>query len=301
MNARLRALERGDLPAARALLADACRFDPAAAVAEEKLFGAAPAAASEPIGAFDDAGALEGLAVTSARWLRLLAVAPGARGRGVGSALLAAAERAIAANGAPRARTMDQPGNYLAPGVAADNADAIAWLERRGYARLEENTNLAIDLAHNPRVTAARAAELADRAASRGYDVRRARADERPALSAAVTAAFGPSWGFEVERALEAATPAVHVAHARATGALAAFAAHDGNNRGLGWFGPAGTLEPHRGAGLGEALLIACLVDVAAAGATRATIAWIGPRAFYDKSAGVAGEARYVVLEKELP
>ena len=296
----VRALERGDLPAARALLAAACRDGDAASVAEEKLFGDAPAAESAPVGAFGEAGALLGVAVSSAHWIRLLAVAPPARGGGVGAAVLTAAARAVAARGARRARTMDQPGNYLAPGVAAADHETIAWLERRGYTRRGENTNLAVDLAGNPRVTADRAGALAARAADRGYDVRRARPADRAALTASVTDAFGRAWGFEVARALDADPPAVHVAHVRATGALAAFAAHDGNNRGLGWFGPAATDEAHRGAGLGEALLVACLADVAAAGLPRATIAWIGPRAFYEKSCGVAGETRYVVLEKEL-
>jgi GNAT superfamily N-acetyltransferase len=300
VTALLRALHRDDLPAARTLLAAACAFDPAAAVADEKLFGPAPGPdACDRIGAFDRAGELLGVAVASDRWLRLLAVAPDARRRGIGTALLDAAERAIAAR-APRARTMDQPGNYLAPGVAAANGDTIAWLERRGYARREENSNLHIALAGNPRVAPARAEELARRAADRGYHIRRARPTDRAPFTAAVALAFGRAWGFEVDRALDGTPPAVHVATAVATGELAAFAAHDGNNRGLRWFGPAATFEAHRGIGLGEALLIACLVDIAGAGLPQATIAWIGPRAFYEKAAGVAGDARFVVLDKEL-
>jgi hypothetical protein len=83
-------------------------------------------------------------------------------------------------------------------------------------------------------------------------------------------------------------------------GELAAFAAHDGNNSGLGWFGPAGTLDPHRRRGLGEALLVACLVDVAATGLAQCTVAWVGPRDFYERAAGIAGERRFVVLGKDL-
>jgi len=74
---------------------------------------------------------------------------------------------------------------------------------------------------------------------------------------------------------------------------------HDGNNRGLGWFGPTGTWPAHRGRRLGEALLMACLADVAEHHA-RCEVAWIGPRAFYDKVAGIAGERRFVVLRRAL-
>ncbi|MBA3394602.1 MAG: GNAT family N-acetyltransferase, partial [Deltaproteobacteria bacterium] len=89
----------------------------------------------------------------------------------------------------------------------------------------------------------------------------------------------------------------VHVA--LADGAYCAFAAHDGNNRGLGWFGPTGTWPAHRGKGLGEALLLACLVDVAAEHA-RCEVAWIGPRPFYEKVAGIVDERRFVVLARTL-
>ncbi len=82
-------------------------------------------------------------------------------------------------------------------------------------------------------------------------------------------------------------------------GAYCAFAAHDGNNAGLGWFGPTGTWPAHRGNGLGEALLVACLVDVAVAH-EYCEVAWIGPRPFYDKVAGVAFDRRFVLLTKAL-
>ncbi|HEU5057459.1 MAG TPA: GNAT family N-acetyltransferase, partial [Kofleriaceae bacterium] len=129
MSVELRRLVQSDLPAARSLLAEACPFDDAARVADEKLFGPAPAGAtSAAYGAFH-AGALAGLSVGSGRWIRLLAVLPAMRGRGIGSALLAAAESATDGSAV---RTMDQPGNYLTPGVSVKNGEAIAWLERRG-------------------------------------------------------------------------------------------------------------------------------------------------------------------------
>jgi GNAT superfamily N-acetyltransferase len=311
----LRALSAADLPRARALLAASCSFDPAAEVAEEKLFGAAPAGPapaatdgnSAAIGAFRERGTagpsdldMVGVTATSQRWIRLLAVHPEARGRGIGSVLLAAAESRIAGRGAQIARTLDQPGNYLAPGIDARNLETIGWLERRGYRRLGENTNLLIDVSSNPKVSEARAAELAERAAEAGYDVRRARASDRAALSAAIAPVFSRAWAYEVERALDRDRPSLHLAVTRDGGELAAFAAHDGNNRGLGWFGPAGTFQAHRRHGLGEALLIACLVDVAAAGLPTCTIAWIGPRSFYQRAAGLNGERRFLVLGKDL-
>jgi GNAT superfamily N-acetyltransferase len=293
---RVGPLDRSALPEATAVLARSCAFDRAAEVADEKLFGAGPRGGPEPLGAWDGE-ALIGVAAIAGNRIRVLAVVPEARRRGAGGALLAACEAAARAAGQTALRTLDQPGNYLAPGIDERNALAIGWLERRGWRRLDEpRLNVQIDVRDNPRVSAARAGELAAAAAGRGYQVRRARRDERGLLDA-VAAEFGGAWPFELARALALDPPGVHVAVQ--DGAYCAFAAHDGNNRGLGWFGPAGTWPAHRGRGLGEALLLACLVDVAAHHA-RCEVAWIGPRPFYDKVAGIAADRRFVVLTRAL-
>jgi GNAT superfamily N-acetyltransferase len=293
---RIGPLERSSLPEATAVLAAGCAFDRAAVVADEKLFGDGPTGAPQALGAWDG-DALVGVASLAGNRLRLLAVIPAARRNGMGTALLEAClERARGARVATL-RTLDQPGNYLAPGVDERNVETIGWLERRGWQRHGElRSNVRIDVRSNPRVSAARAAELVAAARARGYEVRRARADEA-ALLDAVAAEFGGAWPFELARALRFTPPGVHVAMRE--GAYCAFAAHDGNNRGLGWFGPTGTWPAHRGQGLGEALLVACLVDVAEDHA-QCEVAWIGPRAFYDKVAGIAEDRRFVLLTRDL-
>lgn len=291
---RIAPLSRGELDAACAVLAEACAFDDAAAVAEEKLFEVgAGGAAAHAFGAWRG-GALVGVAAVSARWLRLIAVAPGARGAGVGSALLAACARGR--DGVLTA--LGQPGNYLAPGVDERNVEALAWLARRGFEPDGVNVSLEIDVARNERASAARAAELAEAAARDGYELRRATPSEPAGLVDWVDRTFSAGWAYEVGRAVARPPGAVHVAVR--DGELAAFAAHDGNNTGLGWFGPTGTAEDHRGRGLGAALLLACLRDVADAGHAQCVVSWIGPRAFYDWCVGIAGERRYVVMRKRL-
>lgn len=303
-------LERAAMAEAAELLARACAFDAAATVADEKLFGPAPVLATEAGRVVDTGvtytpkafavrdGALIGVAAIAGDRIRMLAVAPDARGHGVGTALLAACEAAARADGRARVRTLDQPGNYLAPGVDARDGATLDWLARRGFAPLgEPRTNVLVRVRDNPRVSAARADDAAARARAKGYVVRRAHANE-PALLAAVAREFGGAWPFELARALaHAPAPAVHVA-TRAD-EYCGFAAHDGNNQGLGWFGPTGTWPAHRGAGLGEALLLACLVDVAA-DHERCEVAWIGPRPFYDRVAGVDEDRAFLCLAKPL-
>jgi GNAT superfamily N-acetyltransferase len=285
------------LPAAAALLARAARFDQAGPMAEEKLFGASPAGPGAAYGAWQ-AGRLCGVAAACGRWLRLLAVDPRARRRGAGSALVAGAVAVAAAGGAAVLRTADQPGNYLTPGVDARDRPTLEWLERRGFARVGAPESWRVGLAGNPLVSAGRAAGLETGLQALGYRIRRATPDDRPALMAWINDHFSAAWAFEAGRALELGPPGVHVALVQADGALAAFAAHDGNNRGLGEFGPAGTHPAHRGRGLGTALLLRALLDVAAAGHRSATIPWVGPGEHYRRAAGATPHRRFVVLER---
>ncbi len=293
---RVGPLDRSQLAAAELVLADACAFDRATEVAEEKLFEPGPAGPPLAFGAWRDQE-LVGVAAVASRWLRVLAVVPRERSKGAGGALLEACEAAARGAGETKLRSLDQPGNYLAPGIDERNTYAIGWLERRGWQRTgEPRSNVLIDVRGNPRVSAARATELARVAAAKGYEIRRARPDER-ALLDAVAGEFGGAWPFELERALAHEPAGVHVA--LRDGAYCAFAAHDGNNRGLGWFGPTGTWVAHRGQGLGEALLLACLVDVGTEHG-RCEVAWIGPRPFYEKVAGIVEDRRFLLLVRDL-
>jgi GNAT superfamily N-acetyltransferase len=294
------ALQPDDLAAARAVLAAAGAIDRAAEVAAEKLFGADPTGPGQAFAA-RASGELVGVAAVGGDRLRLLAGRSDARRHGAGTALLDRAIAAVRAKRATRIRTLDLPGNYLAPGIDERNTEVIAWLGRRGFRTLERrNENLIVNIQANHLVSSSRAAAAADRCRAAGYVLRRAHPDERDLL-AAVAESFGGAWPWELELALASTPPAVHVAldPSSSTAPYAGFAAHDGNNRGLGWFGPAGTWADHRGKGLGEALLLACLVDVAATHSV-CEVAWIGPRAFYQRSVGIAAERRFVVQERGL-
>jgi GNAT superfamily N-acetyltransferase len=297
MAAQLAELTLADLAAATDVLAAACGHDRAHHVAEEKLFGCSPRGTPVAFGA-RLGGILLGVACACGDRIRLIAVHPAARGQGLGSALLAACEAAIWRTAARRARTLDEPGNYLAPGIDENNQPLLTWFERRGYVRRDQHESLLVDVRTNPKVSEARAAELAERAGARGYQIRRAARDEAVAISAAISIGFGGAWPHEVERALAFDPPGVHVA--MRDGRLAAFAAHDGNNQGLGWFGPSGTWPEHRNQGLGEALLVASMVDIAAHHPV-AEVAWIGPRDFYERTVGTIGCRTFAVLTRDHP
>ena len=310
----VRPLTAADLGEAAALLAAALPWDQVAVVAAEKLFGGNGRRSGQSLGVFSRSAELLGVLAYAGRFIKLLAVRPEAQRRGIGTALLAAARAALAAAAAggspPRLRIGDHPGNYLSPGVDERYAAAHAFFRARGLQEVGRCLNLRAPVRDNPLCSEERLAALRGAAAGAGYTLRRAQAADLPALLALIETKFAPVWAYEVKRALgpelggEAAahTPAlpegaaVHLA-LTAGGEPVAFAAHDGNNRGLGWFGPMGTLPEHRGRGLGEALVLACLADVRER-PEGGVIAWVGPESFYARTCGAVPDRRFIVYEE---
>lgn len=272
-----------ELDRARALLAAALPYDRVDVVAAEKLFGDNGARAGLTTGAWDG-DALVGVLASAGRFIKLLAVAATHRRRGIGSALVD-----VVAELHPTAtlRVGDHPGNYLSPGVDARYAEGRAFFAACGFREVGAVENIRAPL-DRPLPAPAVA----------GYELARVDEARRALVLDWIARAFAPVWAFEAARALDGPRHALHAAFAG--GAPVAFAAADGNNQGLGWFGPAGTDPAHRGRRLGEALLVRCLDDVR--GLPEAgVIAWIGPKAFYAKTVGAVDDRRFVQLEREPP
>jgi len=266
---------------ARALLTAALPHDRIDLVAEEKLFGDNGQREGRVFGAWQGA-ALVGVMATAGRWVKLLAVDEGQRRRGIASALLKEA------GDASPLRVMDHPGNYLSPGLDERYGEARAFFAARGFREIGTVENIRAPLETLP-------APVEPATIDGGYAIRRVEPADRASLLGWIGAKFAPVWAFEVARALDGPRRAVHAAWL--AGTPVAFAAADGNNQGLGWFGPAGTDPAHRGRRLGEALLVRCLADVR--GLPEAgVIAWIGPKVFYAKTVGAVDDRRFVTLEQ---
>jgi mycothiol synthase len=226
--------------------------------------------------------------------VKLLAVAPAFRRRGIGAALLAAVEARLAEAGAAAIRFGESAPNYLVPGVDERCVPLLHLLEGRGYARIGDTVNMAVALTADAFATDAEEEHLA----AAGVAVRRATPGDAPLLEAFVVAHW-PSWLPEVKASLSRQPSAVHVACAPG-GAAVGFAAYDGNNVGTGWFGPMGTAPAWEGRGIGRVLLRRCLQDLRRQGLDRAVIPWVGPVAFYEKHAGATVSRRFIRFEKTL-
>lgn len=288
-------MDRTDLDAIRPIVEAAFPNDQVGRVLEEKLCGPNGSRAGTTLVAWDGA-APAGVIAMAGRWIKLFAVDPQRRGRGTGLKLLDLAGTWMRTRaGGGRLRFMDHPGNYLSPGLDVRETAGRAWIEAHGFRKVGENANLRVPLVDNPLVTEARGHQLIDQAHAAGYAVRRVGHGERELLLRVASEAFAPAWAFELGRALDLDPPAVFAAWK--DGVPVAFAAHDANNTGLGWFGPAGTLVAHRGHHLGEALLLQCLLDVRDK-PDGGVIAWIGPRGFYERAAGAVADRSFVVYEE---
>ena len=242
-------------------------------VAEEKCFGdgfeGRPAAR-----VFGD---FEGIAVTCGKHLRILAVDPAHRGRGVGTELLRDAESrgaiVIAA----------EPGNYFTPGVS----EAVAgFLRKRGYVETARTQTL---LCHSE------PPQDGEESPSRrgSFAVYAAQDDTtRAAVLHFIEKNFGAIWRFEAGKGST-------IFAIEDEGEIAGFATHDANNKGLGFFGPTGIADSHRHRGLGRQLLLASLADLRRLGYDRAVIPWTDAIEFYRKACGARIDHRFVILRRK--
>ncbi len=297
MSPPLRRLRERDLESLPDALADACSWIDLPTIIAEKLDVGTERKQPRVWVADGDDGSIAGIAVVSGDRLRLLVVARTERGHGIGSALLQAAEDQTAAF-SERLRTGDEAGNYVAPGIDERDQETVKWFERRGYRRIAENQSLIVGLENNAKVTEVERKRAVAKCQSRGYSIKRLAPTASPAPISEIEREHGRAWALEVERAV--ADPS-GVFVARSGGKLAAFAAYDGNNRGLASFGPAATWPAHQRKGLGAALLLCCLCDAAKRGHVEIMISWIGPRDFYDRVVGIHATRKFIVLEKSLP
>jgi len=85
--------------------------------------------------------ATDALMTTNIGWVQCLLVAKNARGRGLGTQLLNAAQRQLKEEGVVELRLGRDPWHYF-PGVPVQDEQTAAWFERRGYRRESIETDL---------------------------------------------------------------------------------------------------------------------------------------------------------------
>ena len=124
--------------------------------------------------------------------------------------------------------------------------------------------------------------DLDARLALAGVSIRRALAPELRLVADWIDERFGDAWVSEATVAIARQPPSCFLAVKDEK--LVGFACYDTSAR--GFFGPTGVDETARGGGIGQALLLASLLDMRAQGYGYAIVGDVGPVDFYVRTVG---------------
>ncbi len=225
-------------------------------------------------------------------WIKIFATRMDYRRRGAAKTLLSRLEEEFKKEHVREMRTLDCPPNYLSAGLDPRYTEAVALFERRGYRRDDHNFDMVCSLEQDFSTV-----EEEQRLRDLGLSIERITESRRESLLD-LLARLWPGWRYECERAMGNDPPSVHAA--LDGDRVVAFSAHEGNNKGTGWFGPMGTDPEYRGKKLGEVLLRRCLADLRNEGYKEAIIPWVGPLPFYLNTVDAHVSRVYWVYVKEL-
>jgi predicted N-acetyltransferase YhbS len=212
--------------------------------------------------------------------IRLLAVDPAARGRGLGHSLVKAAEEWALAAGHTSISTGADPPYFLWPGVPSSETALMCLFERRHYGRVDTNYNMDVALLDIPEDPG-------------GHYL--AGSTERAEVDAFMSSNW-PNWRLEVLRALDKGNLVLAREDGR-TGDVSAFCAFEVNRRGV--LGPVAVRLELMGKGRGKGVLVGALHELRRRGADRVSVLWVGPVLPYAAVGGRVSDV-YFVYRKEL-
>ncbi|MBN1900498.1 GNAT family N-acetyltransferase [Candidatus Sumerlaeota bacterium] len=244
------------------------------------------------------AGFIQGVLGTSSTGetfgkIRLLAVHPKFRRRGIGGALLTEAETRLIERGAKTISIMDVPANYQMPGVDFRYTEAFCFLPKHGYTCGMPNINLVCGV--SPRMFDQE--EDIERLKKEDFIIRRAQESDWNGIEKFLAANW-KCWIDEARSSFDNKPKTLHICIHK--GEVVGFSGYEGNNKGMGWFGPMGVLPVTRGKGIGAILCLLCLQDIALLGHRRAIIPWVGPVRFYDKVCGAVIDRVFWTWSKKI-
>lgn len=217
--------------------------------------------------------------------VKLFAVAPAYRRRGIATRLFDAVEDALRGRGVTECVAINCGNNRLSLGLDVRYTAALCLLLGRGYEQIGTTQDMAVPLVGPGAVdldTEADEAQLRER----GVVFRRAaRAEQSWVVEGVAREMIAPipsrRWAYLAEQAFRQQPPTIEVAEDQRTHAFLGFAAHDAGRWGM--LGPMGVAASARQLGLGTVLLKRCLRDLRDAGHAQGEIFSVGPIPFYAK------------------
>jgi len=207
-------------------------------------------------------------------YIKLLCVDSNERRKRYARELYENVEQKIERKGVKSIRVYESHPNYFMPGIDPLYTEAICFFERLGYKKIGDTSNLAVDLSLPNFDTVIEEKKLS----SEGILCRRAKMSDQKTIYDWLQNKF-PAWIGEVSETFSNKPITLFICELNRK--LMAFSAHEGNNKGTGWFGPMGTDSALRGKGIGGILFKKCLKDMKEMGFVKAIIPWVGPIPFY--------------------
>ncbi|MCX7718171.1 MAG: GNAT family N-acetyltransferase [Candidatus Sumerlaeaceae bacterium] len=227
-------------------------------------------------------------------------VAPWARGRGAGKALLAAAEAFFRSRGRSLAVIAPYTPNYFVPGVDKERyADGVAFLQRRGFEEYSEG--IAADALISTFEIPAEVLEKERQLAAEGIVIRPYERGDLVHYIEFQRALMPGPWVEDARRNLLELThgrfPCDAIWLAVDRGKIIGFCQHEHEH-----FGPFGVSDAYQGRGIGSVLLARTLFSMRVRGCHSAWVLWTGERALK----GVYGRLgfrltrRFAIMRKPL-
>ena len=226
-------------------------------------------------------------------YIKLMAVDKNYRRQGIARRLYEKLEGSFRSDNVDVVRIYDVPMNYFMPGIDPRYTEALCFAMRTGFIRFGDSVNLTVNLNESDWDTSEEEKALK----ILGIEVRRVEAHEKQKVIDFVKEEWA-LWTHEVEVAFKDNPPSIHVA--KLHGKIKAFSAHNGNNKGTGWFGPMGTHPDLRGKGIGNILLKRCLNDMKLMGQKSAIIPWVDHLDFYVHHTNARVDRVFWRYEKQL-
>ena len=226
-------------------------------------------------------------------YIKLLAVDTNYRKRGVAKAMYQRLEETYKAIEVDVMRVYDVPLNYFMPGVDPRYTPAVCFVERMGFVRNGDTSNLLVSLQDQDWSVNGKLEKLKQH----NIEVSRATEADREDVYELASGDW-VLWRHEIDMAYKSNPPSLHIA--RLDGKVKAFSAHNANNKGTAWFGPMLTHDDMRGKGIGGVLLKLCLEDMKQEGHSDSIIPWVGPIPFYAFHANAQVDRVFWRYEKKL-
>jgi N-acetylglutamate synthase-like GNAT family acetyltransferase len=224
-------------------------------------------------------------------YIKLLCVDSNERRKGYARSLYQNIEQKMKQQQVKLIRVYESFPNYFMPGIDPFYTEAVCFFERLGFKKFGDTSNLIADLSIEKFDTDADEKNLL----KEKIIIRRAEEKDKQKMFDWIEKNF-PAWHGEVSSAFQNNPITLFIAERE--GNITAFSAHEGNNKGTGWFGPMGTDSSLRGKGVGGILLKKCLQDMKEMGFVKAIIPWVGPIPFYMHYANAKVERIFWRYEK---